>query len=74
MLANIASQQGKQRLASEHSLAAAAKMGRQSLQHVAAVALKLISVGEYQASVNLIRKIDRPPPPHHRPWPNSHNN
>ncbi len=58
MLANIASQQGKQRLASEHSLAAAAKMGRQSLQHVAAVALKLISVGEYQASVNLIRKID----------------
>ncbi len=58
MLANIASQQGRQRLASEHSLAAAAKMGRQSLQHVAAVALKLISVGEYQASVNLIRKIN----------------
>jgi tetratricopeptide (TPR) repeat protein len=58
MLSNLASSEGRHRLSSQHALAAAEKMGRQSLQHIAAVSLKLISVGEYENAVTLIRKID----------------
>jgi tetratricopeptide (TPR) repeat protein len=58
LLANILSSQGRYRLATEHALAASKKMGRQSLQHVAAVALKQISLGEYESAVSLIRKIN----------------
>ena len=58
MLANLASSAGQHRQATSHALAAVQKMGRQSLQHVAAVSLKLISVGEYESAVALIRKIN----------------
>ena len=58
MLANLASNEGRHREAVAHALAAAERMGRQTLQHVAEVALKLISVGEYEASVRLIGKIN----------------
>jgi len=58
MLSNLFGQQDQHRLATRHALLAAEKMGPQSLQHVAAVSLRLISVGEYDAAVRLIRKID----------------
>ncbi len=58
LLAHIASNEGSHRQAVTHALAAAERMGRQSLQHVAAVTLKLISVGEYEAAVRLIGKIN----------------
>ena len=58
MLANISSSLGMHQLATAHALRAAQRMGRQTLKHVAAVALKLISVGEYGSAVTLVRKID----------------
>ena len=58
MLANISSSVGMHQLATAHALHAAQRMGKQTLKHVAAVALKLISVGEYGSAVTLIRKID----------------
>jgi hypothetical protein len=58
MLANISSSLGMHQLATAHALQASQRMGRQTLKHVAAVALKLISVGEYGHAVALIRKID----------------
>lgn len=58
LLANLSSNDGAHRQAVNHALGAAERMGRQTLQHVAAVALKLISVGEYHAAVTLIGKIN----------------
>lgn len=58
LLANVFSNNGSHRQATRHALAASEKMGRQSLQHVAAVALKQISLGEYESAVRLIRKIN----------------
>lgn len=58
MLSNLYGQRDRHRLATTHALAAAEKMGPQSLQHVAAVSLRLISVGEYEAAFRLIAKID----------------
>ena len=58
MLANLDSNEGRHREATRHALLAAEKMGRQSLQHVAGVALKLMTVGEYEACARLIRKVD----------------
>ncbi|MEO8160951.1 MAG: sulfotransferase [Arenimonas sp.] len=58
LLSNLSSAQERHRDAIQQALLAAQRMGRQSLQHVAAVALKLISVGEYEAAATLVRKID----------------
>ena len=58
MLSNLFGQRDQQRLATKHALAAAEKMGPQPLQHIAAVSLRLISVGEYAAAFALIMKID----------------
>ena len=58
MLANISSSLGMHQLATAHALRAAQRMGKQTLKHVAGVALKLISVGEYGSAVELIRKVD----------------
>jgi tetratricopeptide (TPR) repeat protein len=58
LLSNLASSEGRHRDATRHALAAAQRMGRQPLTHVAAVALKLISVGEYEAAATLARKVD----------------
>ena len=57
MLSNLYGQQGEHRLATAAALQAASRMGPQSLQHVAGVSLRLITVGEYGASAQLIRKI-----------------
>lgn len=57
LLANLCTSQGRHREATRHALAASQSMGKQSLQHIAAVALKQISVGEYESAFNLIRKI-----------------
>jgi tetratricopeptide (TPR) repeat protein len=58
MLANLDSNEGRHREATRHGLMAAQKMGRQSLKHVASVALKLMTLGEYEACARLIRKVD----------------
>ncbi|MBP8081518.1 MAG: hypothetical protein KAY12_05105, partial [Arenimonas sp.] len=58
MLGDIATQQDQHRLATHHALQAAARMGKQSLQHIAAVSLRLISVGEYGQAIGLIRKLN----------------
>ncbi len=58
MLGDICGQQDQHRLATAHALQAAAKMGKQSLQHIAAVSLRLIAVGEYEQAVGMIRKLD----------------
>ncbi len=58
MAANLATQAGRHRLAVEHVLAATQRIGRQTLQHVAELALKLITVGEYEAAATLVRKIN----------------
>ena len=58
LLSNLASNEDQHRLATAHALQAAQRMGRQSLQHVAAVVLKLISLGEYEAATRLVRKVD----------------
>ena len=58
LLSNLYGQRDRHRLATTHALAAAEKMGPQSLQHIAAVSLRLISVGEYEAAFRLIAKID----------------
>ena len=58
MLANLDSKDARHREATRHALAATQRMGRQTLQHVASVATKLVSVGEYEAAVALVRKID----------------
>ena len=58
LLTNIFSNDGGHRQATLHALAASEKMGRQSLQHVAAVALKQISLGECESAARLIRKIN----------------
>ncbi len=57
MLSNLHGQRGEHRLATASALRAAQKMGPQSLQHVAGVSLRLITVGEYGAAVELIRKL-----------------
>lgn len=58
MLGDLCGQQDQHRLATAHALQAAAKMGKQSLQHIAAVSLRLIAVGEYEQAVGLIRKLN----------------
>lgn len=58
MLANLRSHRDDYRLATRHALMAAEKMGVQSLQHIAAVTLRLITVGEYERAFAVIRKID----------------
>ena len=58
MLSNLAEQRGQRRLSTRHALAAAEKMGPQSLRHVADVSLRLIHVGEFAASRNLLKKLD----------------
>lgn len=58
MLANLRSHRDEYRLATGHALRAAEKMGVQSLQHIAAVTLRLITVGEYERAFAVIRKID----------------
>jgi hypothetical protein len=58
MLSNLASGEDRHRDATRHALAAAQRMGPQPLTHVAGVALKLISVGEYEAAATLARKVD----------------
>ncbi|MBC7656554.1 MAG: sulfotransferase, partial [Frankiaceae bacterium] len=58
MLAGIVGQRDQQRMACEHALRAAQKMGPQTPQHIAAVTLRLIAVGEYERAVQIIRKLD----------------
>jgi tetratricopeptide (TPR) repeat protein len=58
MAANLATQAGRHRLAVEHARAATRRIGRQTMQHVAELGMKLIAVGEYQASAALARKVD----------------
>jgi len=58
MLGDISRQRDEYRLATHHALQAAAKMGPQSLKHIASVSQRLISVGEYEQAVNLIRKVN----------------
>ncbi|MFT3805762.1 tetratricopeptide repeat-containing sulfotransferase family protein [Arenimonas sp.] len=58
MLANLRSHRDEYRLSTRHALQAAEKMGVQSLQHIAAVTLRLITVGEYERAFAVIRKID----------------
>lgn len=58
MLGDICHQRDQHRLATQHALRAAAKMGKQSLQHIAGVSSRLITLGEYEQAVGLIRKID----------------
>jgi tetratricopeptide (TPR) repeat protein len=58
LLAEIAGKRGAHRLATEHALKAAEKMGSQTLQHIGAVTLRLISVGEYETAARLLGKID----------------
>jgi len=58
LLANLDSKDGRHREATRHALAAAQRMGPQSLQHIAGVAMKLITVGEYEAAASLVRKAD----------------
>ncbi len=58
MLAGIVGQRDQHRLACDHALRAAQKMGPQTPQHLAAVTLRLIAVGEYERAVQVIRKID----------------
>ena len=58
MLAGIVGQRDQHRLACEHALQAAQKMGPQTPLHIAAVTLRLIAVGEYERAVQVIRKID----------------
>ena len=69
LLSNIFTNHGQHRMATTHALAAAARMGPQSLQHVAAVALKLISVGEYESAARLVRKINPAAVPFTWRWP-----
>ena len=58
MAANLATHAGRHRLAVEHALAATRRIGRQTMQHVAELGMKLIAVGEYEASAALSRKVD----------------
>ena len=58
MLAGIVGQRDQHRLACDHALRAAQKMGPQTPQHIAAVTLRLIAVGEYERAVQVIRRID----------------
>ena len=58
MAANLATHSGRHRMAVEHVLAATRRIGRQTMQHVAELGMKLIAVGEYEASAALTRKID----------------
>ncbi len=58
MLAGIVGQRDQHRLACEHALRASQKMGPQTPQHIAAVTLRLIAVGEYERAMQVIRKID----------------
>lgn len=58
MLANLRSHRDDYRRATQHALMAAEKMGVQSLQHIAAVTLRLVTMGEYQRAFAVIRKID----------------
>jgi len=60
MLADLCGRQDQQRQATRHALAAAAGMGRETLQHIGAVGWRLISLGEYEQAIRLIRKIDLP--------------
>ncbi len=57
MLSSLLDQRGQRRRATQHALAAAEKMGPQSLRHIADVALRLIQVGEYEASARLLGKL-----------------
>lgn len=58
MLTNLRSHRDEYRLATRHALQAAEKMGMQPLQHIAAVTLRLITMGEYERAFVTIRKID----------------
>ena len=57
MLSNIATRLGLHREATERALAAARQPGPQSLQHLAGLGLKLITLGEYEAACRLALKI-----------------
>jgi tetratricopeptide (TPR) repeat protein len=58
MLSTLSERRGQRRLSTQHALAAAEKMGSQSLRHVADVSLRLIHVGELDVSRRLIGKLD----------------
>ena len=58
MLSIICGQQDQHRLATSHAVAAAARIASPTLQHVAAVASRLVAVGEYEQAFRLIRKVD----------------
>jgi Tfp pilus assembly protein PilF len=58
LLANLLTQRDAWRAACEHAVQAAARMGPQPLEHIAAVSLRLISCGEYEQASRLIHKLD----------------
>jgi tetratricopeptide (TPR) repeat protein len=58
LLANLLTQRDAWRAACAPSVQAAARMGPQPLEHVAAVSLRLISCGEYEEASRLIHKLD----------------
>lgn len=58
MLADLCGKRDQQRQATRHAIAAAAGMGRETLQHIGAVSWRLVSSGEYEQAIRLIRKID----------------
>lgn len=58
MLADICNRRGEHRQATGHIIAAAARTGGQALQTNVAITWKLISVGEYEQALRLIRNMD----------------
>jgi tetratricopeptide (TPR) repeat protein len=58
LLANLATAAGRHRLAVRHALAAAADLAGFDTDHVCAVGLKLISVGETGRACDVLRAID----------------
>jgi tetratricopeptide (TPR) repeat protein len=58
MLSDLLARKDQQRGATRHALAAAAGMGRVTLEYIGAVCWRLVSVGEYGQAVSIIRRLD----------------
>jgi tetratricopeptide (TPR) repeat protein len=66
LLAGLLQQRDAWRRSCEHALRAATRMGRQPLEHIASVSLRLIASGEYERASQVIHRMDpaRVPVPH----------
>jgi tetratricopeptide (TPR) repeat protein len=58
MLAGLLLQRDAVRAACDHALRAAQRMGKQPLEHFAAVSLRLIACGEYEQASRLLHRLD----------------